>query len=117
MNVFGGTIWAIPKPPVMACRGLCSTVKAFLVALKPQKESDIINPAVVAMNSSAWVYSAVAAATGRGFKSRRPDAFSYIKMNLTEKKYQKSIKTMSSLVELTTGRSHSMKSGVALLHK
>jgi hypothetical protein len=63
------------KPPVMACRGLWSTVKAFLVAPKPQKESDIINPAVVAMNSSAWVCSAVAAATGRGFKSRQPDFY------------------------------------------
>ena len=72
LNVFGGTIWAIPKPLVMACRGLWSTVKAFLVAPKRQKESDITNLAVVAMNSSAWVCSAVAAATGPGFKSRRP---------------------------------------------
>lgn len=73
LNVFGGTIWAIPKPPVMACRGLWSTVKAFLVVPKPQKESEITNLAVVAKNSSACVCSAVAAGTGRGFKSRRSD--------------------------------------------
>jgi hypothetical protein len=75
LNVFGGTIWAIPKPPVMACRGLWSTVKAFLVAPKPQKESDITNLAVVAMNSSAWVCSAVAAATGRGSNPAGPREF------------------------------------------
>jgi GIY-YIG catalytic domain len=38
-----------------------------------ERERDITNLAVVAMNSSAWVCSAVAAATGRGFKSRRPE--------------------------------------------
>src|SRR5439155_5332245 len=38
LNVFGGTIWAIPKPPVMACRGLWSTVKAFLVAEAAKRE-------------------------------------------------------------------------------
>ena len=47
--------------------------ESFLVAPTLQKESDITNLAVVAMNSSAWVCSAVAAATGRGFKSRRPE--------------------------------------------
>jgi len=73
LNVFGATISVIPKLRVTACRGLWSTVKAFLVAPKPQKESDITNLAVVAVNSSAWVCSAVAAATGRGFESRRPD--------------------------------------------
>ena len=73
MSVFGATISVIPKLRVTAYRGLWSTVKAFLVAPKPQKESNITNLAVVAMNSSAWVCSAVAAATGRGFESRRPD--------------------------------------------
>ena len=41
LNIFGGTVCAIPKPPVMARRGLWYTVKAFLVVLNPQKGSDI----------------------------------------------------------------------------
>jgi hypothetical protein len=76
MSVFGATILVIPKLRVTAFHGLWSTVKAFLVAPKPQKESDITSLAVVAMNSSAWIYSTVAAATGRGFESRRPERFS-----------------------------------------
>src|SRR5438477_5989124 len=66
------TMPASQKQRSMACRGSWFTAKSFQRVAKQQPENDITKPAVVAMNL-AHSYRAVAAATGRRFKSCRPD--------------------------------------------
>jgi hypothetical protein len=72
-TVSGGIIPATPKRHATAFHGFWCTVRAFRTAPKPREKNGIINQGEVAMNSTDWIPSAVAAATGRGFKSRRPD--------------------------------------------
>ena len=73
VTVFGGIMPAIPKRHAMVFHGFCGTVRAFRTVPKPPEKSGIINQDEVATNSIGYVRSAVAAATGRGFKSRQPD--------------------------------------------
>jgi hypothetical protein len=58
----------------MAFRGIWFTANAFLIGPMLQERSDITNQVEVVTNWIDYNCSAVAAATGRGFKSRRPDA-------------------------------------------
>jgi hypothetical protein len=61
------------KRHAMAFHGFWCIAKPFVIAPKPSEGSDIIKRAEVATSWTGWIYSAVAAATGRRFKSRRPD--------------------------------------------
>src|SRR6266702_4352464 len=61
------------KATRMAFHGFCCTVTAFRTAPKPREKSGITNQDEAAMNSTSWILSAVAAATGPEFKSSRPD--------------------------------------------
>ena len=56
----------------MECRGLSSTAKALLLAPKRLNASDTIRLAGGEMSSTSCG-RAVAAATGRGFKSHQPN--------------------------------------------
>src|SRR5439155_6226119 len=53
--------------------GFWFTPRASVVVPKRSEEKSITKRGVVAMNSTAASRSAIAAAIGRGFKSRRPD--------------------------------------------
>jgi hypothetical protein len=72
-SAFADTMRVIRKRHAMAFHGFWCTVSAFRPAPKLRERSGITNQDEVAMNSTGWTLSAVAAATGRGFKSRRPD--------------------------------------------
>gem|GEM_PF-3095472 len=72
MNVSAATIWVIPKLPVMAFHGIWFTVSALLIAPMRQKRSDTTNQGGVETNWIDCGCRTVAAATGRGFESRRP---------------------------------------------
>src|SRR5438477_9936468 len=50
-------------------------IEPFLLEPKRQERNGITNRGEVAMNSIVLTSSAVAAATGRGFESRRPERF------------------------------------------
>ena|SRR6478672_5853409 len=56
-------------------------VKDFVVAPKLRRKSATISQVEVAMNLINCDGSAVAAATGRGFESRRPDLLIYLGKN------------------------------------
>ena len=56
-----------------AFHGFCCTVRVLRTAPKPRERSGITNQDEAAMDSTGWILSAVAAATGPEFKSRRPD--------------------------------------------
>ena len=72
MNVFGGTILVIPRPRVT--ESMDSVIpKRFLAVPMLQEENNIIKQVEVATNSIKCNGRTVAAATGRGFESRRPD--------------------------------------------
>ena len=73
MSVFGVTISVIPKLRVTVFRGSWTTGNPSSPVLKPREENVISKPGAVVMNSIGYGCSAVAAATGRGFESRRPD--------------------------------------------
>jgi hypothetical protein len=75
MSVSGATISVIPKLRVTASHGLWSIVKGFVVAPKPQERSATISQVEVATNLINCNCRAVAASTGRGFESRRPERF------------------------------------------
>jgi hypothetical protein len=70
--VFGAITLVIPKPRNMERHGFSSIVKALLLVPKPSGANDITRPDEVETSSIGYC-RAVAAATGRGFKSHQPD--------------------------------------------
>src|SRR5437762_8646444 len=62
-----------PKQPGMGRLGFWFTLRALIVVPKRSEGRSITKPDAVATNSTADSRSAIAAAIGRGFKSRRPD--------------------------------------------
>ena len=75
MSVFGGTILVIPRPRVTESHGLWYILKRFLTVPMLQEENNIIKQVEVATNLINCDSRTVAAATGRGFESRRPEKF------------------------------------------
>jgi hypothetical protein len=72
-NEYAATIWAIPKQHATACLGLSSMLKRSQREPKQWRESVSSKLDVAEMSSTMCNSSAVAAATGRGFKSRPTD--------------------------------------------
>jgi hypothetical protein len=64
---------AIPKRRATASRGLWNTANPLLPAQKPQNGNGISKLVAGAMSSIGYKSSAAAAATGRGFRSRRSE--------------------------------------------
>src|SRR5258705_8375686 len=74
---FAATTPVIPKRRNMVCHGSSFIAKPFLLARKRHNANDTTRVAVVEMNLISYD-RAVAAATGRRFKSSRPDVASRI---------------------------------------
>ena len=68
-------ISVIQKRLDMVSHGACCISRASKLAQKPHKENDIIRPDEVETSLTAGLSRTVAAATGRGFKSRQPNGF------------------------------------------
>jgi len=75
MNEFIVTLPVTQNPRDTVSRGFCFAAKVFRLGQKRQEKSAITKADAVETNSTAFYFydSAVAAATGRGFESRRPD--------------------------------------------
>jgi hypothetical protein len=72
LSVFAAITLVIPRLRNMERHGFSSIVKALPVAPKQRGASDITRPDEVEISSIGYC-RAVAAATGRGFKSDQPD--------------------------------------------
>ena len=73
MNEFIVTMPVTRNPRDTVPRGFCFAGKVFRLGQKRQEKSAITKADAVGTNSTAFYDSAVAAATGRGFESHRPD--------------------------------------------
>src|ERR1700724_2188842 len=80
-NGFDGTIWAIQRRRDTAFHGDYCIGRRFRLVSRPWLGSDFTKAEKVETSSIDSTYSAVAAATGRGFKSRRPDRIFRPQMN------------------------------------
>jgi hypothetical protein len=72
---FNDTMLVVPRRLATVFHGSCCTAKAFPLALMRRKGNGISKQDEDVMISTGWTRSAVAAASGRGFESRRPEAF------------------------------------------
>jgi len=73
-SAFSGVILATPRRHGRESHGLWYTAKSSQIAPMPPEKSGILKQEKVAMISIGLRCGAVAATTGRGFKSRRPDS-------------------------------------------